>query len=57
MNNGTYAQLIVRRNVDGTYEVKALREGATLEWRGTDVKMAVAIATSRLLELLIDPVT
>jgi hypothetical protein len=53
----TYAQLIVRRNCDGSFEVKYHHEGSTLEWRGTDIKAAVALATSRLAELFIGSVT
>lgn len=46
-----YAQLIVRRNVDGSYEVKYLHNGSTMEWKGSDIKEAVALASQRLAEL------
>lgn len=51
---GTYAQLVVRRNVDGVFEVKFLHEGSTFEWKGTDIRTAVAHASMRLAELFLD---
>lgn len=51
---GTYAQLIVRRNVDGSFEVKYLHEGSTFEWRGPDIRTAVAHASMRLAELFLN---
>lgn len=51
---GTYAQLIVRRNTDGTYEVKYLHEGSTFEWRGSNIRDAVAHASMRLAELFLE---
>lgn len=51
----SYAQLVVRRQVDGTYEIKYYHEGSTFEWRGTDLKAAVALASQKIAELFLNP--